>query len=217
MNRRKLPSDALAIHHSSRDLVFAGLRSSAIVLEDLRTYTRGPNVVASLPAGRAVNGVRRLKDSAVPWGLAVSGLTNQLAIFDVRFARRPLLEMQGHVNSYHSELAFSTSPDDTVVIAGQSDRRLRAWSTITGEQLKPPPDQRRSAFSMEFPYLVQHVDVAEDLTLRVAAAGDVLRFLPQREPRRRRYDTEAAKIARLQQLTTSLFGPRDADGHRSGF
>ena len=74
MSKRKLPSDALALHHSSPDLIFAGLRSSSVLLEDLRVQSTTPNVVASAADGRAVIGVKRLKDSVVPWGLVVSAM-----------------------------------------------------------------------------------------------------------------------------------------------
>ena len=77
-SKRDLPSDALALHHSSPDLVFAGLRSSSVLLEDLRAQSRIPNVVASTAEGRAVIGVKRLKDSAVPWGLVVSAMDDQV-------------------------------------------------------------------------------------------------------------------------------------------
>ena len=77
-SKRDLPSDALSLHHSSPDLVFAGLRSSSVFLEDLRAQSKIPNVVAATAAGRAVIGVKRLKDSAVPWGLAVSAMDDQV-------------------------------------------------------------------------------------------------------------------------------------------
>jgi WD repeat-containing protein 21A len=179
VRRRKLPSDVLAVHHASRDMVFAGLRSSAIVMEDLRVPSKQPNIVATLPAGKAVTGVQRLRDSAVPFGLAVSGLSHQLMLFDIRFARPPLLEFEGHVNTYHiSSLALTTSPDDSVLIAGGSDCRLRAWSTRTGNRIESRGPE--GAFSMSHSYRVQHVDVADDLTIRVATAGDVLCFRPPR-------------------------------------
>jgi WD repeat-containing protein 21A len=157
-------------------------------MEDLRVRASSPNIVATLPTtNRAVIGVKRLKDSAVPWGLAVSGMSNQLVLFDVRFPRQPLFELHGHVNTYHTSLALATSPDDTVLLAGGSDRRLRAWSTVTGERIQPPASAgRRNALTMEYRHYVQHIDVSEDLTLRVASAGDVLRFLPPRDTPRGR-------------------------------
>ena len=76
--KRDLPSDALSLHHSSPDLVFAGLRSSLVLMEDLRVQSRMPNVVAMAANRRAVIGVKRLKDSAVPWGLMVSAMDDQV-------------------------------------------------------------------------------------------------------------------------------------------
>ena len=75
---RDLPSDALSLHHSSPDLVFAGLRSSLVLLEDLRVQSRMRCVVALAANRRAVIGVKRLKDSAVPWGLVVSAMDDQV-------------------------------------------------------------------------------------------------------------------------------------------
>ncbi len=87
---RRLPSDALSLHHSSTDLVFAGLRSSSIVLEDLRAPSKLPNIVASMVRGKAVVGVKRLRDSVAPWGLVasamgdeVSGILNNIARLNV--------------------------------------------------------------------------------------------------------------------------------------
>lgn len=75
---RCLPSDALSLHHHTPDLVYAGLRSSAILLEDLRVRAGVPNVVASMPRGKAVVGVKRLKDSATPWGLVASAMDDEV-------------------------------------------------------------------------------------------------------------------------------------------
>lgn len=178
LSPRRLPSDPLKVHHYTRDLVFAGLRNSNILLEDLRTAPGKPNVVTALPRGRAVAGVKRLQDSAVPWGLLASGLENQLCIFDLRFPKQPLRELPQHVNSYHTSLAMSTSPDDTIVFHGGSDRRLRGWSTVTGERLLPTSKGRLGLLSMDYRYLVEHIDISDDLAVRVAAAGDILQFEP---------------------------------------
>lgn len=76
---RPLPSDALSLHHWRPDLVFAGLRSSAILLQDLRVKPRIPNVVASMKRGKAVIGVKRLSDSAAPWGLVASAMGDEVS------------------------------------------------------------------------------------------------------------------------------------------
>lgn len=173
--RRRLPSDPLALHQASRDVLFAGLRSSAIVLEDLRV-ARQTSSLATLPRGKAVTAVKRLSDSAVPFGILAAGLDHQLVLFDARFSRSPLRTFKGHVNVYHTNLAVTTSPDDTVVLAGGSDRRLRAWNTVTGEQIQPANRHRRNVLNMDYRYNVKHVDVDENWNVRVASAGDVLRF-----------------------------------------
>jgi WD repeat-containing protein 21A len=84
-----------------------------------------PNVVAAMPGRKAIVGVKRLKDSAVPWGLAASAmgdevgvawtqcpfwanLTGQMLIFDVRFGREPLHRLEGHVNNFHQNLVSVT-------------------------------------------------------------------------------------------------------------
>lgn len=184
LSPRRLPSDPLKVDHYTRDIVFAGLRNSSILMEDLRTAAGKPNVVTSLPRGRAVTGVKRLKDSAVPWGLVASGLENQLMIYDLRFPKTPMREISDHVNSFHTTLGMTTSPDDTVVFHGGSDKRLRAWSTVTGDRIVPSSSCRRGVLSMEYRYLVEHIDVSEDLTVRVASAGDILRFERSASPRR---------------------------------
>lgn len=173
--RRRLPSDPLALHQASRDVLFAGLRSSAIILEDLRV-ARQTSSLATLPRGKAVTSVQRLKDSAVPFGLLASGLDNQLVLFDARFSRAPLRTFKGHVNTFHTNMAVTTSPDDTVVLAGGSDHRLRAWSTVTGEPIAPANNHRRNVLAMEYRYHIRHVDIDDEWNVRVASAGDVLRF-----------------------------------------
>ncbi|KAL1405348.1 hypothetical protein Q8F55_008979 [Vanrija albida] len=182
MTSRKTASDPLSVYRSDPNTVYAGLRSSHVIVEDLRAAGRGHgSTLATMPAGKAVIGVQRLKDSAVPWGLLVSAMNHQLYIYDIRFAASPLRTLPGHTNLYHTNLALTTAPDDTVVFAGGSDHRLRAWSTLTGELLTPPaPRHRRNALAMDFRHLVEHVDIAPDLTLRVASAGDILRFAPHR-------------------------------------
>jgi WD repeat-containing protein 21A len=77
---RRLVSDPLAIHQSDHDLVYAGLRGSTVSLEDLRIAPGIPNVVAAMPGRKAIVGVKRLKDSAVPWGLAASAMGDEVSV-----------------------------------------------------------------------------------------------------------------------------------------
>ncbi|WVF66541.1 hypothetical protein IAT40_001281 [Kwoniella sp. CBS 6097] len=142
---RKLPSDALTVHQSSRDLVFVGQRNGSVGLEDLRTPPTPSaimqNVVAQTTNRKAIVGVKRLDDAAVPWGLAVSGMGHELMIFDIRYNAQPLRRFEGHFNTFHTQVAMTTSPDDKIIVASGSDRRIRAWSTLTAEPIFPPYSQ----------------------------------------------------------------------------
>lgn len=84
-SHRPLPSDALSLHHDLPNLVFAGLRSSAILLEDLRVPTKIPNKIAYMRRGKAVVNVRRLKDSAVPWGLLASAMGDEVSFWLLQY------------------------------------------------------------------------------------------------------------------------------------
>jgi WD repeat-containing protein 21A len=68
----------LAVHHHDSNLVYAGLRNGVVSLEDLRVEPGGVNRVGHTIKGKAVVGVKRLKDSAVPWGMVVSGLDSEV-------------------------------------------------------------------------------------------------------------------------------------------
>ncbi|ORX35083.1 hypothetical protein BD324DRAFT_633845 [Kockovaella imperatae] len=139
-HHRKLKSDVLAVEHLDRNLVFAGLRNSAILLEDLRVSPRDSNVMGHTVKGRSVVGIKKLKDSVVPWGVAVSSMSDELLIFDARFGKSPLHSLQGHVNNYRIHLGMNTTPDDSYLFSAGSDNRIRAWSTRTGTRLTPPKD-----------------------------------------------------------------------------
>lgn len=78
-SKRNLPSDPLALHLSDSNIIFAGLRSGNVLLEDLRVDTHVKTTIASTKKGKAVVGVKRLKDSAVPFGLVVSGLGDEVS------------------------------------------------------------------------------------------------------------------------------------------
>ncbi|BEJ14534.1 hypothetical protein CspHIS471_0403010 [Cutaneotrichosporon sp. HIS471] len=176
LSSRRLPSDPYRLHQTSPDLVFAGLRSGSIVVDDLRTPQNKALTVGTMPTRRLITGLRRLNDAAVPYGLVAAGLDSQLVLFDVRFPSQPLREFTGHVNPSIPTLGFSTSPDDTVVFVGGSDHRLRAWDTVTGEMLHARNSDKRNALAFNFKNLVEHIDISPNLTVRTANAGDILRF-----------------------------------------
>ncbi|TXT12411.1 uncharacterized protein COLE_02821 [Cutaneotrichosporon oleaginosum] len=164
LSSRRLTSDPWRLHQTSTDLVYAGLRNGNIIVDDLRTGQSRSSVVGTMPHKRLVTGLRRLSDSAVPYGLVAAGLT------------QPLREFAGHFNPSIPTMGFTTSPDDTVVFAGGSDHRLRAWDIITGEMLQPRNSDRRNALAFKFNHLIEHIDVSPNLTVRTANAGDILRF-----------------------------------------
>jgi WD repeat-containing protein 21A len=178
-----MPSDPFRLHQTSTDLVYAGLRSGSIVVDDLRTPQNRTLTVGVLPTQRLVTGVRRLNDAAVPYGLVAAGLDSQLVLFDVRFSTQPLLQFAGHVNPSIPTMGFATSPDDTVVFAGGSDHRLRAWVTVTGEPLRPRSRDKKNPLVFNFEHLVEHIDISPNLTVRTANKGDILRFEHWDNPR----------------------------------
>lgn len=74
-----MPSDALAVHQYSRDLVFTGQRSGLVTCEDLRVKPKSPVVVGGTRGRKAVVNVKRVQDGAVPWGLVVSGMGDEVS------------------------------------------------------------------------------------------------------------------------------------------
>ena len=76
----KLKSDCHCVDHLDRNLVYAGLRNADILLEDLRIRPRVQNVLTRTLKGKAVVGVKKMKEALVPWGLAVSGMSNEVSL-----------------------------------------------------------------------------------------------------------------------------------------
>ena len=71
----------MAVHHHDHNIVYAGLRNSRIHVEDLRVRGgRTSSAIAKLDRGKAVIGIKRLKDSAVPYGLVASGMNNEVSL-----------------------------------------------------------------------------------------------------------------------------------------
>ena len=77
---RSVPSDPLAVHHATEHLVYAGLRNGRVVVDDQRTKGGRPQVVGKTTRGKAVVGVKRLNDGAVPFGLIVSALQDEVGV-----------------------------------------------------------------------------------------------------------------------------------------
>lgn len=76
---RKVPSDPLALHQTSSTSIYYGLRNGAVHFDDLREKSGKSGQVARCIKGKAVIGVRKLNDGAVPFGLAVSALSHEVS------------------------------------------------------------------------------------------------------------------------------------------
>ncbi|ORY26498.1 hypothetical protein BCR39DRAFT_540981 [Naematelia encephala] len=174
--KRHLTSDPLCLHQAEPNILYAGLRSSAILMQDLRVHPQSSRPTMTMPSGKAMVGVKRLRDSAVPWGLVASAMDHQLCIFDVRYGKSPLRELQGHVNNYQQYLGLATSPDGRFVFAGGSDHRVRCWDTITGQVIEPAPQRYGNPLQKSFEHRVQILDVRDDLGLDVVDKGELQRF-----------------------------------------
>lgn len=136
--RRRFASDVMAVNHENRNLIWAGTRSGGVFLDDQRVWGNAARrTLFRLTADKAVVGVKRLEDGAVPWGVLVSAMKHELAIFDARYGGRPLMELDGHINHFLSGLGLCTTPDDRFVFAAGSDRMIRAWSTLDGKRVEP--------------------------------------------------------------------------------
>lgn len=192
----KMPSDVLSIDQVDCNLVYAGLRSSDISLVDLRVHERERRSVASMPRGKAVIGVKRLKDSVVPWGVLASGMGDEMLVFDVRFGKRPLVTMDGHVNKFHSNLVrlikelersadrwqgLTLTKDHSHVFAAGSDRRIRCWSTRTGSPVlgtatpaQGSPLDPGNPLTTTFDHVVKTLELAtDDRSLYAGVRGEI--------------------------------------------
>lgn len=77
---RKLPSDPISLDFGKdANLVYAGMRNASVLLTDLRTPCVSSTSICRVPGGKAVVGVKRLDDSAVPFGLVASAMGNEVS------------------------------------------------------------------------------------------------------------------------------------------
>ncbi|KAL5482471.1 hypothetical protein ACEPAI_9065 [Sanghuangporus weigelae] len=146
-------SDVLSVVQSPNTIT-AGLRSGEVRLFDVRTrgdvstelfgsrYSRrsdwelGPSKdMKSRMAHAAVTHLQQLGD----WEMLVGTSSGELEMFDLRFATgtrvEPTTSFKGHVNSYLLDLGIATDPTSSFLFAAGQDRRIRAWSLKSGEQL----------------------------------------------------------------------------------
>jgi hypothetical protein len=68
----------MALNQACPNIVYAGLRDSQIISGDFRDSSTGFRPIATLNHKAVVN-VKRLCDSAVPFGLLVSGMGNKVS------------------------------------------------------------------------------------------------------------------------------------------
>jgi WD repeat-containing protein 21A len=80
--KRTLWSDPLALHQVEPNIIYAGLRGGVATIEDLRVDKQSNNILdaVSRPTGKAIVGVKRLNDGAVPWGLVVSKMKDEVSV-----------------------------------------------------------------------------------------------------------------------------------------
>jgi len=77
----------LTLDHSCINIVYAGLRNSGVMSGDFRDSSKRLTTIASLKH-KAVVKVKRLCDSAVPFGLLVSGMGDKVSTVPKRGKRR---------------------------------------------------------------------------------------------------------------------------------
>ncbi|OCB88231.1 hypothetical protein A7U60_g4636 [Sanghuangporus baumii] len=146
-------SDVLSIVQSPNTIT-AGLRSGEVRLFDVRTrgdasteligsrYSKrsdwelGPSKdMKSRMAHAAVTHLQGVGD----WEMLVGTSSGELEMFDLRFATgtrvEPTMSFKGHVNSYLLDLGITIDPTSSILFAAGQDRRIRAWSLKSGEQL----------------------------------------------------------------------------------
>ncbi|KAG8754987.1 hypothetical protein FRC12_011035 [Ceratobasidium sp. 428] len=120
-----------------QNLVYTGERSGTVRLFDLRSEpgsTGSPLVKMNTMA----TNVEVYRD----WEIIVAAAAGDLESYDMRFMKTEqgdktssLLKFNGHKNTYMHDLGFAVLPSGDFVVAAGIDRRVRAWSTRTGEQV----------------------------------------------------------------------------------
>ncbi|CAE6415645.1 unnamed protein product [Rhizoctonia solani] len=160
-------SDVMSLYKKQKDIVYTGERSGTIRLFDLRSdsvSTGSPLVKMD----SMVTNVEVYRD----WEMIVAAAKGDMRSFDMRFMRtepggktKPLLEFIGHKNTHMHDLGFEVLPSGDFVIAAGIDKRIRAWSTRTGEQVPSPTQGSPHALLDERP-LEDHV-----LAIRAAESG----------------------------------------------
>ncbi|KAF8713263.1 protein modification by small protein conjugation or removal, partial [Rhizoctonia solani] len=161
-------SDVMSICKRQKDIVYTGERSGTVRLFDLRSdsvSTGSPLVKMD----SMVTNVEVYRD----WEMIVAAAKGDMRSFDMRFMRtepggktKPLLEFIGHKNTHMNDLGFEVFPSGDFVAAAGIDKKIRVWSTRTGEQVSSPNQGSTHALLDE--------RALEDHILAIRAAGTEL-------------------------------------------
>ncbi|CAE7116066.1 unnamed protein product [Rhizoctonia solani] len=123
-----------------QDIVYTGERSGTVRLFDLRS----DSVSTGSPLVKMDSMVTNV-ELYRSWEMIAAGAKGDMRSFDLRFMRtepggktKSLLEFEGHMNTHMNDLGFEVLPSGDFVIAAGIDKRIRAWSTRTGEQVSSP-------------------------------------------------------------------------------
>ncbi|CAE6412028.1 unnamed protein product [Rhizoctonia solani] len=146
-------SDVMTIC-KKQDIVYTGERSGMVRLFDLRSdsVSTGSSLVKM---DSMVTNVELYRT----WEMIVAAAKGDMRSFDMRFMRkepggktRSLLEFEGHKNTHMNDLGFEILPSGDFVVAAGMDRKIRAWSTRTGEQVPSPSEKSPHALLDERPF-----------------------------------------------------------------
>ncbi|KAG8690204.1 hypothetical protein FRC11_013180 [Ceratobasidium sp. 423] len=138
-------SDVMTICKRQQDIVYTGERSGTVRLFDLRS----DSVSTGSPLVKMDSMVTNVEIYR-GWEMIAAAAKGDMQSFDMRFMRtepggktKPLLEFEGHTNTHMHDLGFEVLPSGDFVVAAGIDKKIRAWSTSTGEQV-PSPSQGSS-------------------------------------------------------------------------
>ncbi|CUA73265.1 hypothetical protein RSOLAG22IIIB_10686 [Rhizoctonia solani] len=137
-----------------QDIVYTGERSGTVRLFDLRS----DSVSTGSPLVKMDSMVTNVEVYR-GWEMIAATAKGDMRSFDMRFMRtelggktKSLLEFEGHKNTHMNDLGFEILPSGDFVVAAGIDKKIRAWSTRTGEQVPSPPQGSPHALLDERPF-----------------------------------------------------------------
>jgi len=131
-------SDVLSVFQLPR-LIYTGCRDGSIKCFDKRIDTahKGQNLLGDkfVPTTSSITHLEIIND----WQLLVTTVRGDFEMFDLRYAKHmdPFMRFKGHRNNYKLKLGVAVSPCQSFVFAADDDRRVRGWSTRTGQPIRP--------------------------------------------------------------------------------